>query len=58
MTTWVLFFMIIGKFPTTSVNVEFTSPEKCESARQQLSKIIPSQRLGYFQFSTCLEKQA
>jgi len=56
MTSWVLFFMIVGKYPTSVINVEFTTSQQCEYARHRLAAIIPSEKDGYFKFSTCLEK--
>lgn len=56
MASWVMFFIIWGKFGTSSIVVDFTTQQQCESAKTELSKIIPSNRDGYFKYSECLQK--
>jgi hypothetical protein len=56
MTTWVMFFVMWGKFATSSVTVEFNSYEECEKGRMQVAQMIPSPKDGYFQYSACYEK--
>lgn len=56
MAAWVMFFVIWGKFGTSSVNVEFDTQQQCESAKIKLSSIIPSQKDGYFQYGSCFQR--
>jgi len=56
MATYILFFMIWGKFGTSSINVDFTTQAQCEKAKDQLYQIIPPQKDGYFKYGGCFEK--
>lgn len=56
MTSWVMFFIIWGKFGTSSITVDFTTQKQCESARTEFSKVIPTNKEGYFQYSGCFQK--
>lgn len=56
MASWVLFFVVWGKFGTSSVNVEFTTQQQCESARSRASAMIPANKDGYFQYSGCFQR--
>lgn len=56
MSAWVMFFIVWGKFGHSSINVDFTTQQQCESARQQIAPLIPGIKDGYFNYSVCLEK--
>jgi len=54
--TWILVCVMWGKLGTSSVNVDFTTQAQCESAKSQLLKIIPTQKDGYFNYTSCFQK--
>jgi len=56
MASYVMFFMMWSQFGTSSVSIDFTTQQQCESARAQLSTLIPSSKSGYFQYSVCFPK--
>lgn len=56
MATWVLFFVVWGKFGTSSITVDFYSKDQCNSAKYQLATIVPSNKDGYYQYGKCFQK--
>ena len=56
MATWVMIFIVFGKYGTSSISVDFNTQEQCQSAYNQTASIIPSNKDGYFYFGFCAPK--
>jgi len=56
MATWVMFFMVFGKFGTSSIAIDFNTQEQCQSAYNQTASIVPGNKDGYFYYGFCAQK--
>lgn len=56
MAAWVMFFVLSSKLGTSSVVIDFTTKQQCESGMARLSTMVPSIKEGYFHYGECFQK--